>query len=371
MFKVASQSKSERASIQDSEIAREGKSLMIQIQSLSHSIAKGRPKCLLCGNMAAWLEKTWGPAIPYVDTITISIGKICLSKMESCSNPLHPNLGLEVSLLIEKLPTRFDAMKVSYIFTHACDSSGERKDINPRVDSLVKRLREVRPTFIFDYFRFSALQEMKNEAQFQEYLFSHVRSLTMHSRQSRSNITSFFLTPATCNAKNRPLQKIHLYLAEFEIIDKLGLHEKIVLPSQINPCWTTALIPHLDFSQVTTLSESSMTDLGLIQKIKELVEHAPNFRKLFIFSLHEDWLEQISSSLESASCLDEICLSANEATLAKILGSNLTLHTKRLTYRTLRGALFDKPKEGQPGGVQSLSTINENYELISHSFTDR
>ena len=57
--------------------------------------------------------------------------------------------------------------------------------------------------------------------------------------------------------------------------------------------------------------------------------------------------------------------------MAKILGSDLTLHTKRLTYRTLRGALYDKPKEGQPGGVQSLSTINENYALISHYFTDK
>lgn len=123
MFKVSSLCKAERAFVSDSEIAREGKQLMLQLETKHSYMKRGRTNCLICGDMAAWLKKDYGPAIPYVDKIYIMVGKICLTDDQLCDKPDHPNFGMEVALLIEQLPKRFENMKVSYQHSHTCSKT--------------------------------------------------------------------------------------------------------------------------------------------------------------------------------------------------------------------------------------------------------
>lgn len=210
MYKIGCLSKSERANAQDSEIAREGKELIMQIKS-RHGGRRGRANCLQCGDIAVWLKHDFGPAIPYVDKIKILLGKIWLQDDQLCDKPEHPNFGMEVALLIEQLPSRFDNMKVSY--QHYCTASMTQTpcDDRPNVDSLVNRLKQARPSFVFDCFTFSSYVGMTNSAELQEYMFSHARRLEMiaqgdeHNQQVSHGGQELFITPSTRNSRKRPL----------------------------------------------------------------------------------------------------------------------------------------------------------------------
>ena len=70
MFKVAVLCRGE-LDVKNSEIAREGKSIMLQLQNQDPHYAQRREGCLLHGRAAAWLQVNYGAALDFVEKIHI------------------------------------------------------------------------------------------------------------------------------------------------------------------------------------------------------------------------------------------------------------------------------------------------------------
>ena len=86
-MRAASTSKTERGSAEKSEIAKEGKNMIIRIENGL------RDSCLLCkSNGISDFVKKFGAAFNFTDTLDLHIGKLCIKDDQLCKVPGHPSL---------------------------------------------------------------------------------------------------------------------------------------------------------------------------------------------------------------------------------------------------------------------------------------